>query len=268
MKARSIVFDLFGDYLRYRGEEVRLRTLVGLLAHFDVTESTTRVVMGRLRKEGWFEARTIGRETAYALTAESRATLDEGRARIFGRNVEPWDGTWHMAIYTVPESSRELRDTLRKQLTWLGYGPLASSTWISSRDQESHVLERFGDDKELQLDFFTCQSGSRVRDRELVERCWDLEGLGRDYADFLARHRTTAAALRAEPLSPEAALVARTRLIHEYRKFPFRDPDLPGELLPASWPGAAAYDLFMELHGSLGAGAEEAVDATISSTTK
>ena len=90
---------------------------------------------------------------------------DEGRARIFGRNVEPWDGTWHMAIYTVPETSRELRDTLRKQLAWLGFGPLASSTWISSRDQEAHVLERFGDNKDLQLDFFTCQSGSRVRDR-------------------------------------------------------------------------------------------------------
>ena len=30
MKARSLVFDLFGDFLRYRGGEVRLRGLIAL----------------------------------------------------------------------------------------------------------------------------------------------------------------------------------------------------------------------------------------------
>ncbi|MDT7617630.1 MAG: phenylacetic acid degradation operon negative regulatory protein, partial [Pseudonocardiales bacterium] len=31
MKARSLVFDLFGDYLRFRGGEARLRTLTALM---------------------------------------------------------------------------------------------------------------------------------------------------------------------------------------------------------------------------------------------
>jgi len=42
VKARSLVFDLFGDYLRYRGGEVRLRSLVSLMSCFDVPEPTVR----------------------------------------------------------------------------------------------------------------------------------------------------------------------------------------------------------------------------------
>ena len=71
MKPRSIVFDLFGDYVRYDGGGIRLRALTQLLDAFDVGESTVRVVMNRLRKEGWFDARRDGRETAYLLTDRS-----------------------------------------------------------------------------------------------------------------------------------------------------------------------------------------------------
>ena len=62
MKARSLVFDLFGDYLRYRGGEVRLRGLVSLMGCFDVAEPTVRVVVTRLRKEGWLVSRRDGRD--------------------------------------------------------------------------------------------------------------------------------------------------------------------------------------------------------------
>ena len=79
MKPRSIVFDLFGDYLRYAGGEVRLRALTELLDCFGIGEATVRVVMARLRKEGWFDTRRDGRETVYALNDRSWQLLDEGR---------------------------------------------------------------------------------------------------------------------------------------------------------------------------------------------
>ena len=79
MKARSLVFDLFGDYLRYRGGEVRLRTLIALMEGFDVPEATVRVVVTRMRKEGWLATRRDGRETVYALTEAAWQLLDEGR---------------------------------------------------------------------------------------------------------------------------------------------------------------------------------------------
>ena len=46
----------------------------------------------------------------------------------------------------------------------------------------------------------------------------------------------------------EAALRAQTRLVHEWRRFPFLDPRLPAQLLPDSWSGAKAADLFHTRH--------------------
>jgi phenylacetic acid degradation operon negative regulatory protein len=263
MRPRSIVFDLFGDYLRYRDGAARLRTLVALLNCFGVGESTTRVVMARLRREGWFDTRTTGRETVYTLTSKSWQMLDEGRSRIFERDVRPWDGQWHMVIYSVPETDRALRDDVRKELTWLGFGPLASSTWISPRDRLSLVVERFGDHPQLRLDLLSCKSSGLPHDREMAARCWDLDTLNSDYTQFLRTYRPMLPRLRSAQLTPAEALVTRTELIHDYRKFPFRDPDLPVELLPGGWRGHEAHDMFLKGHDLLGPAADRLIDEVL-----
>ncbi|MFI5625877.1 PaaX family transcriptional regulator C-terminal domain-containing protein [Nocardioides sp. NPDC051685] len=248
MKPRSIVFDLFGDYVRYVGGEVRMRALVDLLAAFDVGDSTVRVVMNRLRKEQWFDARREGRETVFALNDRSWRMLDEGRERIFTRGSAEWDRRWSMVIYTVPESDRPLREELRKELAWLGFGTLTASTWLSPWDRLGMVEDRFGDRGGLRLDLLRCESAGLAKDREMAARCWDLVALDADYAAWLATYRPRMAAYRAGDLDPRDALVERMRLTHDYRLFPFRDPDLPGELLPAGWKGGEAHKLFLEAH--------------------
>jgi phenylacetic acid degradation operon negative regulatory protein len=251
MKPRSIVFDLFGDYVRYEGAEIRLRALTALLDCFDVGESTLRVVMARLRKEGWFDSRREGRETFYALNDKSWRLLDEGRARIFERSTGPWDRQWHMVIYTVPETERALREELRKELTWRGFGSLASSTWVSPRDRLREVEEHFADQTSMRLDLLRCQSSGLSQDREMAARCWDLASLNDDYQELLRTYRPRMSEYRRGRLSPQEALVERMQLTHDYRMFPFRDPDLPEELVPAGWRGHEAHELFLEAHGLL-----------------
>lgn len=248
MKPRSIVFDLFGDYVRYAGGEIRMRALVDLLAAFGVGDSTVRVVMNRLRKEEWFEARREGRETVFSLNDRSWRMLDEGRERIFERGSAVWDRRWSMVIYTVPESDRPLREELRKELAWLGFGKLTASTWLSPWDRLDVVGHRFGDRDGLLLDLLRCESTGLDKDREMVGRCWDLEALNADYAAWLATYRPRMAVYRAGGLDPRDALVERMRLIHDYRLFPFRDPDLPDELIPSGWKGGEAHALFLEAH--------------------
>lgn len=248
MKPRSIVFDLFGDYIRYDGGEVRLRALTTLLDSFEVGENTVRVVMGRLRKEGWFDTRREGRETVYVLNDKSWRLLDEGRERIFKRMADAWDRRWHMVIYSVPESDRPMREELRKELSWLGFGPLAASTWISPRNRLREVEEHFAGKDAIRLDLLSCQSSGLAQDREMAARCWDLDALNRDYGELLRSYRPRMADYRAQRLAPQRALVERMRLTHDYRMFPFRDPDLPEELVPAGWRGAEAHELFVEAH--------------------
>lgn len=260
MKARSLVFDLFGDFLRYRGGEVRLRGLIALMACFDVPEPTVRVVVARLRKEGWLRSSRDGRETSYALTDAAWELLDEGRARIFERAVGPWDGQWHMVIYSVPETERALREQLRKKLSWLGFGPLSAAVWISPHDRVALVRDAFADERAVRLDAFHSRSDGTAADRDIAERSWDLGSLERDYTEFVRRYEGRLAAYRAGEVRGQSALVERMYLIHDYRMFPFRDPDLPPELVPSNWPGRQAHEMFLEAHGLLRGPAEAYVD--------
>jgi phenylacetic acid degradation operon negative regulatory protein len=251
VKLRSIVFDLFGEYIRYDGGEIGLRALVELLAPFGIGEDVVRVLMARLRREGFFESSRVGRQSRYSLTVEGWRLLDTGRERIFERPPEPWPGQWCLAIYSVPESARASRDRLRKTLTWLGFGPLAASAWVSPHDRRAQVAEAWKGEPDGRLQLLMARSGGLEEDREMAARCWDLAGLDAAYAEFLEKWEPQVTAWQRRQPQGAEALVERTRLIHEYRMFPFKDPGLPAELLPPGWKGRQAHELFLAGFGLL-----------------
>ncbi|ALV39809.1 hypothetical protein AU252_00395 [Pseudarthrobacter sulfonivorans] len=262
-KPRALILDLFGDYLRYAGSEVRLADITELLAVFDIEAATVRVNLSRLRKEGWFTTRRIGRETVYSLTPHMLEILNEGRERIFRRRDETWQGRWTMAIYQVPEAERAVRDQLRKQLAWHGFGQLSPSTWLSPHDLISEVREIAAENPLAKVDALWCGTGDLQEDRGLAARCWDLDQLGADYRHFIHNY----AALDNEGVNADkdgrTALIERMHIIGDFRRFPFRDPYLPRELQPDSWPSSEAYTLFGAVHRQLGPAATEFISSII-----
>ncbi|PZP32798.1 MAG: phenylacetic acid-responsive transcriptional repressor [Kocuria rhizophila] len=262
-KPRALILDLFGDYLRYAGSEVRLADITELLAVFDIEAATVRVNLSRLRKEGWFTTRRVGRETVYSLTPHMLEILNEGRKRIFRRRDEGWEGRWTMAIYQVPESERAVREQLRKQLAWHGFSQLSPSTWLSPHDLISEVREIAAEYPLAKVDALWCGTGDLEEDRDLAARCWDLEQLGADYQQFIR----TYAALDDEAVNAgkdgRTALIERMRIIGDFRRFPFRDPHLPLELQPEGWPSSEAYGLFGAIHRQLGPAATEFVSGIV-----
>lgn len=262
-KPRALVFDLFGDSLRYHGGAARLQALTALLEVFGVGESTTRVVLARMRREGWFETRREGRLTVYSLTEAGWQLLDAGRARIFDRVRDSWDGQWRMVVYAVPERDRADRARLRRALAWLGFGPLAPATWVSPHPRLDGVATALAATPAVQLDLLTCRAGSPAADRLMAARCWDLDGLARDYRAFLHRLDGLPPASALAVLPGEAALRRRIELVAAYRTFPFRDPDLPAELLPEDWPGRRAHEMFVAAHDALAGPAEAHVRAVL-----
>lgn len=261
MKPRSVILDLFGDYLRFVGSEVRAGDLVTLLSVLDVEPATTRMTLSRLKQEGWFTTERVGRETVYRLSHGLLTILDEGRERIFEPYQEDWDGWWTQVVFTLPESDRTLRDQLKKKLSWLGFGSVTPSTWMSPRSQVEQARALTEEFPGANIDVISARTGSIEESRSLVARCWDLSAMNSDYAEFLFGHRDLAE--KAARLEGQDALAARVEVISTYRHFPFRDPSLPAALRPRGWHGDRAHDLFLELHSALGPAATRFVGSVV-----
>jgi phenylacetic acid degradation operon negative regulatory protein len=230
---------------------VPMRALNRLLDVFGVGESTSRVVLSRMRREGWFTTCREGRQASYALTDRSIRMLDEGRARIFDRGRDDWDGLWRMVIYGVPEERRGERDQARRTLAWHGFGPLAAATWISPHPRLETVRRALADLSATRIDLLESRSLCRAADREMAFRCWDLDGLGRGYLELIRTYEQLPAPAELAALPGPEALRREVELVASYRTLPFRDPDLPTALLPEGWQGRRAHTLFTAAHDAL-----------------
>jgi phenylacetic acid degradation operon negative regulatory protein len=149
-----------------------------------------------------------------------------------------------LLLVSVPEAKRDLRHRLRTRLSWAGFGSPEAGVWISPHlGREGEALDVV---KELGLAScamsFTAAFGAIGGEDTMVSRAWDLTGLEQRYEAFLADFGTL------EPDGPAGVLHAQTRLVHEWRRFPFLDPQLPQALLPANWSGSQAAELFHRRH--------------------
>jgi phenylacetic acid degradation operon negative regulatory protein len=255
--ARSLIFDILGDCVRVGITEFRLKALVGLGEEMGVAAPNMRVLVPRMRDEGWFDVRREGRESIYTLTRKTLRVIEEGRQRIFRTATATWDGSWSLVIYSVPETDRPTREQLRRDLSWLGFGCLAPATWISPFPLLNRVADLGAALPNAKLDLLTMRSSGIPADRSMVERCWELEPLNKEYADFIRDVRLKIMSGERNLNDPHDAFVMRISLVHFYRRFPFRDPGLPADLQPSGWLGEQARELFIEAHERLGARARD-----------
>ncbi|MER6942953.1 PaaX family transcriptional regulator C-terminal domain-containing protein [Nonomuraea sp. NPDC000554] len=244
--ARSLLLTVLGEYVLPDGEPAWTSTLLHVLGGLGVEEKSTRQALARMAADGWIVAERSGRRVRWSLTRPGRVLLTEGAERIysFGRDRDSWDGRWVVLVVTVPESRRELRHQLRTRLTWAGFGSPAPGVWVSphtSREDEAKQVVT-----ELGLDVgalsFNGPYGGIGSERTLVEQAWHLDELAADYEGFIQEF----AGLRPEP--GDATLLAQIRLVHEWRRFPMLDPQLPLDLLPPGWIGVRAANVFADLH--------------------
>ena len=247
-----LLLTLLGDYWWQRTEPLPSAAIVALLAEFGVSDSAARAALSRLTRNGLLVTSRSGRRTFSQLSPRAAAVLDDGARRIFsfGAASPPWDGMWSLVAFSIPEENRAARDALRKQLRWRGFAPLYDGLWVSPRD---HAAEAIGYLKDLDITTGTAFRASTVpAGRDIPARAWDLDELRSRYEGFISFAGQLRDAAAAGRVPPAEALIARTRVMDEWRAFPGLDPDLPAELLPPAWPRAAARELFIGCYDLLG----------------
>jgi phenylacetic acid degradation operon negative regulatory protein len=244
---RGYLLTVLGEFVLPVGGRVWTAALLDALGALGVEERTARQAVWRSAERGLLESERIGRRTRWALSEAANRLLSEGTRRIYSlhREDRSWDGRWLLLYVSVPESQRDLRHRMRTRLGWVGFASLGSGTWISPWvDREHEAREVLID---LHLDgaarSFIALPGGIGDVAEMVAATWPLGQIGAAYDGFLERFGSAPA-----PAGPADAFVQQVRLVHEWRRFPFLDPDLPGELLPQDWSGYRAAELFHGLH--------------------
>jgi phenylacetic acid degradation operon negative regulatory protein len=255
--ARSALFDLYGDHLRSRGAQAPVAALVRMLASLGIAAPAVRTAISRMVQQGWLQPVRVPSGAGYALTGRATRRLDEAAERIYSRGNRGWDGGWHLVVVEhVRERAR--RDRVQASLRYLGYAQLDETTWLSPRP--SPELAALSDSERLRLDPFAARYDGDPRG--LLARAWDLDGLARAYLNWLAEARELVVPVGADA-PDEVVFAARSKLVHEWRKFLFRDPGLPAELLPERWPGIEAAKFFDVESGRLLPAASRFVDCCL-----
>lgn len=254
-----MIYTLYGDYVRHAGGKISISSLVQLLTYFDVSAQAIRSTVSRMKRNGLVQVERNGVHSYYSLTSASTQIIEEAATRIFHSHSprDHWDGYWHLVTYSVPENSRHARDRLRRELELLGFGMLTNALWVSPYDhcpQVEQIAQSLGVRPHVEI--FTARHIGFSDPQAIVARCWDLPSINKRYVAFIEKYRPMYSEhcrllSQGQDLEPSQYFVNRFGLIHEYRGFAFRDPNLPHELAPADWRGNEATTLFRQYHDLL-----------------
>jgi phenylacetic acid degradation operon negative regulatory protein len=242
---RALIVTIYGLYARDDGW-LPVAALVRLLADLDVDEPAVRSAISRLKRRGLLEAVRRGGVAGYALSEGAQTILEEGDARIFAPPTPRLADGWLLAVFSVPETERAKRHTLRSQLGALGFGAAAAGVWVAPAHRfelTAATLERHG--LAGYVDLFRAEYLAFGDIATHARAWWNLDDLRADYDGFLAGYTPV---LHRDPARPFADWV---RALTAWRRLPYRDPGLPVELLPADWPGSDARALLAELRRRL-----------------
>jgi len=244
--ARSLLLTVLGEFVLPYDEPVWTSALLNVSVGLGIEEKSARQALNRMAADGWIASRRSGRRVRWELTEHGRTLLREGAERIysFGQERDSWDGRWLVLLVSVPESKREMRHQLRTKLSWAGLGSPAPGVWVSPHVSREAEAKQVVDDLGLDAAVFSFSGAFAAigSERAMVEQAWHLDDLAAAYEEFVR----TFAGLRPDP--GEQVLLAQIRLVHEWRRFPRLDPQLPQELLPPHWIGLRAANVFADLH--------------------
>ncbi len=266
---RSAMLTLYGDYVRHRGGEIGIGSLIALLSNFGLSENSIRSAVSRMCRAGILKVRRNKSRSYYSLSNEGLALMSKGERRIFERKRTRWDGLWNLIVYYIPEENREARDRLRRELAWMGFGPLTTATWISPHDLTDEVIE-LADTLRIKpyIQIFQTRMKNSNDPAGIVSRCWDLQKIHKRYGALIKEYRKKMddhqkCLDEGKIIESSDYFVQRFRLIDDYRRLPYLDPDLPEQLLPKNWLRSEAMDLFDRYHDMLTEKANQYFDSVL-----
>ena len=231
---------VLGEFVLPHDGSAWTQTIVAALDELGVRDKAARQALARTEDRGWLTRERVGRRTRWHLTPAAVDLLTTGAERIYGfGQQQSWDGRWVLLMASVPERDRAARYRMNRELSWAGFGALGQGTWISPWVERESAVASLIRSLELHATTFVAEVGQLGSGEALARQAWDLPELRAAYDRFLSTEL------------PEHPVAGLAMLVHEWRRFPFVDPGLPAEVLPADWPAAEAAARFAQVRAEL-----------------
>jgi phenylacetic acid degradation operon negative regulatory protein len=212
-------------------------TLYNLLAgypEFSRREQMVRLVQ-RLEHGRLISRTGQGEQATFAITT---------RGMRFRRRIEPltawetpWDGSWRLLMFDVPESRRQDRKRLWRALRDRKFGFLQRSVWIWPHDLRP-ILQEILQAEGIPECFcgFSAQDLFLCTKAEIVTTAWDFREIERRQKAYERHPAVSTSGL--ERISTIASLVGAARAERQAYEYAFSlDPLLPSVLWPKNYRG-------------------------------
>ncbi|UKA62481.1 PaaX family transcriptional regulator C-terminal domain-containing protein [Arthrobacter sp. FW306-04-A] len=262
VRHQQLIVTIYGLYGRSSGDALPVSVLISMLGDLGYDAPGVRSSVSRLKAKGVLKSVRQDGVAKYELSDTVLDVFREGDRRIFAADRSAQLESWVLAVFSVPESMRNRRHQLRSELSGLGFGSVASGVWIAPAQVLDQARERLASRGLIQfVDFFRGDYLFEGPMRPKVAEWWDLKAIDEQFAEFLDLYEGAGdlwAALVGD--DPEAALANSTAQLRRdafryyipmltlWRRFPYRDPNLPMEYLPKDWRGPAVRETFQAVH--------------------
>ena len=243
----SLIVTLYGDAIVPRGGSLWIGSLIEIMALFGVDAGHVRTAVSRLSSDGWLSSTKQGRASYYRLSHIGEDEFQRATQRIYS-SIPFRHGELRVALIgpAVADSS-----SLRCELSDAGFTAVSPVIHVGIGQPPSS----------LQVPGLFVLTPEATDKRALAATAWRLGEMAQAYRDFIAQFSPLAVMLDRQVLKYDEALVARTLLIHAFRRVVLRDPGLPADLLPQDWSGEAARALAARIYAAVVGPSEGFLDA-------
>jgi len=186
----QFIITIFGLCARAEGNWLSVASVVALMADLGAEGQAVRSSISRLKRRGVLVSERHGGAAGYSLAPQTLEVIAEGDIRIFHRTRATEDDGWVVVVFSVPETEREKRHSLRTTLTRLGFGTAAPGVWVAPGNlvrETEQTLQRRG--LSSYVDLFRGRHLGFGDPREKVTTWWDLDELTALYSPTINSYK-------------------------------------------------------------------------------
>ncbi|NML74808.1 PaaX family transcriptional regulator [Rhizobium sp. S-51] len=243
VRASAMIVTIYGDIVVPRGGVLWMGTLVEICARLGISESLVRTAVSRLVAAEQLVGERDGRRSYYRLASGARIEFLAAARLLYGPWVPP-DG---FLIHHAPGLADEV---VRR----MSLGRMGPDLYLRPDHPENVAL--------LGLTFHAAVPRDGAALAAYAATLWNLPSFADAYQAMIELFSPLADALdRGERLAPVDAVSVRLMLVQAYRSVLLRDPRLPPDALPPTWPGPVARRLFRSLYLALSPSADAHIAA-------